>query len=71
MAQRPESNDSAIGKTIEEIDHSILTSIRRLQKITSTPKRINDVFRGSFPVSLAANGAATNPPIINATIVCQ
>jgi hypothetical protein len=35
------------------------------------PSKINDDLRGSLPVSLAAIGAATKPPIIKATITCQ
>ena len=39
--------------------------------MTNAPNRIKDIFLGSLPASLAAKGAATNPPIINARMVCQ
>src|SRR5688572_24115712 len=34
--------------------YNAFTNIRTLQKMTNAPSNINDVFRGSLPVSLAA-----------------
>ena len=48
-----------------------MDKILRLQIITSIPNKINDVFLGNLPVSLAAIGAAIKPPMINAIIACQ
>ena len=42
-----------------------------LQIITSAPTEMNMVLRGSLPASLAANGAAATPPMINPMITCQ
>ena len=42
-----------------------------LQIITNTPNKMNEVFFGNLPASFAESGAATNPPIISAKMVCQ
>ena len=42
-----------------------------LQIITRVPTAMNMVFRGNFPESLAAIGAAVTPPMINPIITCQ
>ena len=39
--------------------------------ITIIPTAINMVFKGSLPASLAAIGAAINPPMINPAIMGQ
>lgn len=38
--------------------------VKKLVRITSAPIKINIVFKGNFPTSLAAMGAAIIPPII-------
>ena len=41
-----------------------LHKVEKLVRITNVPTKINIVFKGNFPTSLAAIGAAISPPII-------
>ena len=53
------------GNYFINIGAKTLHKVEKLVRITNDPIKINIVFKGSFPTSLAAIGAAISPPIIS------
>jgi hypothetical protein len=53
------------GNHFISIGANTLHKVVKLVRITNDPIKINIVFKGSFPTSLAAIGAAISPPMIS------
>ena len=64
-------NKKILSSYREKMYYKRFDKILKLHIITSIPNKIKEVFLGSLPISFAAIGAAINPPIISAIIVCQ